>query len=984
MKASRTITFFLLFSLSFSSSVSFSVPQGKTTGVTFDEALPEDISNENFPDRIDGFNFPEANLLDLVKAIGKLTGVNFIVDPSLQGKRISIITPSSITVAEAYKAFLSALAANGYTIIKSGAFWKIQTTEKSHKDNTEVYSGDYFPNTDQLITRIISLKHINSGEFANSIKWLLSQDNKISNLESSNSIILSDYGSVIERIMKIVYEMDIPGSEEKVQIIPIRYASAEDLAEMLASLLFIESKSKSSFSPARRRNKRTVTPSVIKKESSGTLKISRIIPDARTNSLVISANEEGVKRIHELVSKLDTPVDASITGGVYVYNVLHGPAEEVHNTLMGIKPSKATDKNGLENLSSFSTPSKLGIGRRKASSASSVESPLFQNVKIMSDSNTNSLIISARNRYDYERVLSVLKKIDVPRDQVFIQAIIIEMITRDGDNREFNLAGILNQMFKKTFENNSNYGFLDILGSSLAGFLSQPFSMANLEKATVGPGLILSLPFNKLFNLNKEETQGVNLSASENTLLQGWSDEEQSNYLENARRQNINSSINQVLQHSYIPLIRMLKTVTNVNVLSTPQLTTLDNVKAYIEVGENVPVGLKNTSAVGSIAQNSVDFKDVTLKMEIVPRINPESGTVQMAIKQKFDDLSDEIPTASELAAISVRTVKREIETVMVLHDGETAVLGGLLRDKETKINKKVPLLGDIPILGWLFKGSEVQKEKRNLLVFITPTIIKGKRQKEESKEILGKKLEERIHFIKKYMKGRDPHAETLKKLIPHSKSIFKDKDSKKEVKEKKSFWQRLFSGESEETDEESPEEKLDSQTLIPWEGEDGEDLQGKTPPADFLYEDQEEKRDYPLEEEKPEGDKNIEETDAVKAIELEDIQIEEDKDSGDYEEGNVQEDTSDSNVYKKDEGEELETDAGVYEKSDYDFPEQDDIEGVESKPYKDDENEETKSYFDSPEQNNTENNQESEKNTPTENEEYDFIPMSTDDFNLQ
>lgn len=791
MRTPRTILFFLL-CFCFGGWV-FSAPKGKTTGVTFDKALPEDISNENFPDRIDSFDFPDASLLDLVKAIGKLTGINFIVDPALQGKKVSIIAPSSITVAEAYKAFLSALSANGYTVVRSGAFWKIQSTDKAHKDNIEVYSGDYYPNTDQLITRIIKLKYIDAKDFSTSIKWLLSQDNKISTHESSNSIILSDYGSVIERIMKIVYEMDIPGSKEGIEIIPIEHASAEELAVILTELLSIEKNTRrSSFiSRSGRKSPRvSLSPSAKGKISGGSLKISSIIPDYRTNSLVVSANKAGLKRIRELIQKLDTPIDASRTGGVYVYNVLYGTAEEVYNTLMGIKPSGSSSGRNRIN-SPFSPRSGSSRVGRFSTRASSSQSPLFENIKIMADSNTNSLIISAKNKYDYERVLAVLKKIDVPRDQVFIQAIIVEMIINQDSNREINLASAVGKIFGESLER--NVLFDNVLGSSVAGFLNRSFDVNSLQKATFGPGLILGLPFLKLLEnvmgTGRNDLSGLGLPSDIWNRFDDLDESRQADIFKSAFRSNNSSSFNQTLSTAFFPLLRLLKTVTNVNVLSTPQLTTLDNVPAFIEVGENAPVGLTSTAAVGAVVQNSVDRQDITLRLDITPRINPESGTVQMDIKQKFDDFSEENSTASELASRSVRIVKRNIETKMVLHDRETAVLGGLLTDRETVNENKVPLLGDIPIVGWLFKGSDTKKEKRNLLVFITPTIIKGEDQREKTKEILGQKLEERINFIRKYMKGKDPHGESLNELIPNSKAILENKEEK--GRKRKWFWQK-------------------------------------------------------------------------------------------------------------------------------------------------------------------------------------------------
>ena len=854
---------FLLLCFSFGN-YSFSAPKGKKTGVTFDRALPEDVSNENFPDRIDSFDFPNASLLDLVKAIGKLTGINFIVDAELQGKKISIIAPSSITVAEAYKAFLSALAVNGYTVIKSGAFWKIQSTQKAHKDNTEVYSGDYFPITDQLITRIIKLKYINAKSFETSIKWLLSQDNKISTHESSNSIILSDYGSVIERIMKIVYEMDIPGSEEGIQIIQIEHASADELSVILKELLSIDARSsRSSYvSRSNRTSPRvSLSPMAKKRSSAGSVKISSIIPDLRTNSLVVSANKEGLKKIYELIKKLDTPIDASQMGGVYVYNVLYGTAEEVYNTLMGIKPSD-TKNNSRQQRSFFPPRRRSGIG--SSSSPKSSQSPLFENVTIMADTNTNSLIISAKNKYEYERVLAVLKKIDVPRDQVFIQAIIIEMIISNGNSKDINLAGALSGILNSSLENKpwaKKYKFNEIFGSSFVGFLNSSFDVASLQKAQLGPGLILGLPFIKFLEVvngpNSTPFSSIGADGVFNTpqfntpQFNNLTEAAKTEVFRSAVQSHLNNPVRQALENSYFPLIRLLKTTANVNVLSTPQLTTLDNVSAFIEVGENAPIGLTSTATAGINSQNSVDRADITLRLDITPRINPESRTVQMDIKQKFDDFSNRSSTASELASRGVHIVKRNIETKMVLHDGETAVLGGLLRDKETTTENKVPLFGDIPVLGWLFKGKDVIKEKTNLLVFITPTIIKGEEQRAKTKQILGKKLEERIHFIKKYMKGQDHHGEALEQLIPLSGKISdkeKNRQGKPQKKKRKWFWQKESSFEKPMLKQENQEfplsEPLEEELKIEVDDEERElfdpDFSDQDSSNNFLDEDSE------------------------------------------------------------------------------------------------------------------------------------------------
>ena len=814
-------------------------PKGRETGVSFDKALPEDISNENFPDRIDSFNFPKANLLDLVKAIGKLTGMNFILDPNLNNKQISIIASSPITVAEAYKAFLSALSANNYSVVKSGAFWKVQSVEKIHKDNTEVYSGDYFPSTDQLITRIIKLKHINAKDFEASIKQLLSDGKAVSTHESSNSIIISDYGAVLERIMKIVNEMDVPGSEENIGIIQIEHASAEELAVILKELVSLNSSSSYSNRSSFSSKKKALSP-YFKRNSKKQIqfKISSIIPDMRTNSLIVRADSKGFRRIQELVGKLDTRVDLSRTGGVWVYSVLYGTAEEVYNTLMGIKPPQ---RDSSSRRGRFYIQPKS----RSSSSKNSSESPLFKDVRILADHNTNSLIISARSKYGYARVLNVLKKIDVPRDQVFIQAIILEMAVGKGNNTGFNLVGALSSLIGKSFDEGSI--FRKIGESAIAGFLSDALSVETLQKSNLGPGLVLGMPFLKLLegvvdtgSFNRESAASL-YPPDFDKLSENRQDSIIASVINAGIKQQQPNTLQQTLSTAFVPLIRLLRKSDNINVLSTPQITTLDNVSAFIEVGENAPVGLKSTATVSGFSQ-SIDRKDVTLRLEITPLINPESGTIQMAIKQKFDDFSERSSSATELDSRAISVVKRNIETQMILHDGETAVLGGLLSDKKVTNYNKVPLLGDIPFIGWLFRGSDTKIEKRNLLVFITPTIISGTEQQKQGREILEKKLEDRILFIEEYMKGQDPHEGILGNLIPSSVRIKNRFIETEEVEDSLSVKKKSWESDLRKTEDQVLDEDIDSliendanQKIDSFEEDDSELFQEDNIKADGL-----------------------------------------------------------------------------------------------------------------------------------------------------
>ena len=341
----------------------------------------------------------------------------------------------------------------------------------------------------------------------------------------------------------------------------------------------------------------------------------------------------------------------------------------------------------------------------------------------------------------------------------------MEMAVTKGDQWEVNLAGAITSWvseyswFKDIFPPGKD-GAASLV--PIAGFLNRSFDIQSLAKGTkFGPGLMVGVSVGSLL---KHFGADLATSYDVSTLLEGVPKDDRADVAKSIARSN--NQISNLAHSSMFPLLQILKKAGNFNILSTPQLTALDNVKAFIEVGENAPVGLTSTGNTGSIAvQNSTQRENVTIKLEITPSINADSGTVQMEIKQKFDDFSARLSTASELRERGVHLLKREIETTLVLNDGEIAVLGGLMVEKEIKDENKIPILGDIPILGWLFKGSTVEKQKNNLLVFIKPTIIRGKHQREDTQKLLGKKLEERIHFVKKHMKGRDPHGNFLKKL---------------------------------------------------------------------------------------------------------------------------------------------------------------------------------------------------------------------------
>lgn len=659
----------------------------------FAQAPIEDINNQNFPETIESFDFPNVEITDVIKAISELTGKNFIIDPGVRGK-ITIIAPSKITVAEAYKAFLSALAINGFTVVPSGSFLKVKSARNAQRDNIETFSGAYYPNSDQMITRIIHLKHISAAQVNRDLRILPSKDGEMNIYEPTNSIIISDYGSNIDRVMKIISQLDVPGFEEQLEVIPIKYAKAKDLADLVDKIVNKGSKTQGgapgTFTAGVPRFSRSAGAT-----SQQGASFFMAIPDDRTNTIIVIGNKSGIVRIKKLIGQLDFKIRPEDSGGVYVYYVKNGDAEKIAATLQGVTkdatPKPATGGSIL---------SPIGAGGQMQAP----QEIFGGDVKITADKTTNSLVITA-SKQDYEVVLNLLAKIDIPRDQVFVEAIIMEMSANDG-----NTWGIGYYQY-----GDSGYGKVGFNGGvNINDFLSP----------TGGTGAVIGFGQGSKVTV----TDPVSKTSLEIPSLIGF--------------------------------INFLKTTKKANILSTPQIMTLDNQEGEIEVGDKVVTGSQTTTPTNGSPITTPTFDDATIKLTLKPFISPTNKTIRMEIKQQVKQLS----TASTPKAFQDSTqplASRNIKTVINVNDGDTAVLGGLMKEQDVESVTKVPLLGDIPILGWLFKSRTIVKDKTNMVVFLTPKII---RNNTDTNSITSKKLDERIEFVKS-QGGIDPFGKKMDEI---------------------------------------------------------------------------------------------------------------------------------------------------------------------------------------------------------------------------
>ncbi|MDZ4662320.1 MAG: type II secretion system secretin GspD [Pseudomonadota bacterium] len=661
-------------------------------------AEPEDINNENFPDLIDSFDYPNAEITDVVKAISELTKKNFIIDQNVRGK-ISIIAPTQITVAEAYKAFLTALSVNGYTVVPSGKFLKITLARNATKDSIETYSGSYSPDSDIMITRIVQLKYISADEVVNKVlRSLATKDGIMFAYAATNSIIISDFGSNIERLVKIIGKLDVPGFEERMEVIRIRYAKAKIISDLIDQILDKEGKRKQGGRAGTTFSSSVPRFGEAKADSSENF---RVISDDRTNSLIVLGNDTGIARIRKLVQRLDYRLKPEDAGGVYVYYVKYGDAEGIANTLSGIASKSKSGAGGTPGAGSPISPF----------NPVPLNEGLFGgDVKITAEKSTNSLIVTA-GKPDYEIVKSLLRKIDIAKDQVYVEAIIMEMQADKVNTYSANVVKFLNP---------------DDGGKSRVGYVTGDFG-ALLNPTSKGT----------ILGFGNGETIDISVGGVATKVK------------------------------SLIGLISFLKTTTDANILSTPQIMALNNEKAMIEVGSDVPTGKASQVGTGGVTNNSTERTKATIKLQIEPFIAPNSSKIRMKVNQSIKGISQVPVAAAELAASAVSIDERTIETMIVVPDGNTAVLGGLMKNDESITVDKVPVLGDIPVLGWLFKSIRKIVRKTNLVVFLTPKIM---RAEEDSQELFNRKIRQRSEFVREQQGGRDTFGKEFEDALNFGK----------------------------------------------------------------------------------------------------------------------------------------------------------------------------------------------------------------------
>ena len=565
-------------------------------------------------------NIRNADIQAFINQVAEMTGRNFVVDPRVRARDVTVVSHEPLSRDQVYELFLSVLQVHGYAAVPTAGATKIVPNTNAKQSNLPLtQQGEDGKRGEELITRVIPLDNAPAEQLVPVLRPLVPQYGHLAAVGSANALIISDHVSNVQRIEAIIAHIDGADSDQ-VEIIELEHAFAGNMVELLKDMT-------SRAQGGGRGNQ------------SGQL---MLVADERTNSLIIKGDQSARDRLRRLVRELDVPQDES--GSVQVIRLSHADAESTAELLKGFADSAQAAK-----------------GQDGGGSGGS-----NQDVSIQADKSLNALVIRAEPGLMKE-LRTVINQLDVRRAQLLIEAAIVEISGDKGLDLGFQYAagdeekGVAGVNF-------SNFGIS--VNQIIAALRSDEAPQSGLSDGiTVGGG-------------ERDESGGLQ-----------WGG-----------------------------FVQALASTSKVNLLSTPSLLTLNNQEASIIVGQNVPFVTGTSTNTGSGVSNpfqTIQREDVGLTLKVTPHLAGDDS-IRLELEQETSD----VQSGADVQASDLITTKREIKTTVLAEDRQTIVLGGLMRDSMNKTVRKVPLLGDIPLLGYLFRSTSTSREKQNLMMFLRPTIL--------------------------------------------------------------------------------------------------------------------------------------------------------------------------------------------------------------------------------------------------------------------
>ena len=615
-------------------------------------------------------NFVNADIEAVARTMATITGRNVVIDPRVKGQ-INLVTERAVSPAAAFQQFLAALRLQGFTVVESAGLYKVvpEADAKLQGGSVSVArggrAGSSGPAGGQIVTQIFKLNYENANNLVPVLRPLISPNNTINVNPGTNALVITDYADNLQRLGKIIAAMDVSNASD-VEIIPLKNALATDLAPLVARL--IDSGAAAG----------VATPGQTDTSFKTTL-----LAEPRSNALILrAANPARVAQVRALVEKLDQPAapgSSAASGNIHVVYLKNADATKLATTLraaMGAASGAAAGASSapgatpsLSGSGLQASNSNAGLGSSMGTSSSANSNQPSTGGQIQADPSTNSLIITAPEP-QYRQLRAVIDQLDGRRAQVLVESLIAEVNMDKAAQFGIQWQSLLGQ------------------GNNVVGVVGSNFTIGGTNLFALATGLEAgtSLP-----------SAGLNL---------GLAAKHNGKFVLGA-------------------LANLLQTTGDGNVLSTPNLLTLDNEEAKILIGENVPFPTGsyantggNSSAVNPFT--TVERKDVGLTLRVKPQIN-ENGTVKLVIYQE----TSAVKASTTKDPNGPTTTKRSIESTVLVEDGSIVVLGGLLQDQYSGGQEKVPFLGDIPGLGALFRSDTRTRSKTNLMVFLRPVVVR-------------------------------------------------------------------------------------------------------------------------------------------------------------------------------------------------------------------------------------------------------------------
>jgi general secretion pathway protein D len=600
-------------------------------------------------------NYKDADITQIIQAVGEVTGKTFIVDPRVNAK-VTMLSPTPMTPAAFYEAFLSVLQVYGFVAVPAGKVIKIVPNTDQRQFPSIDLPDNVSSTSDALVTQVIPLKNLSAAQLVPLLRPLVPPYGHLAAYNAANMLIISDRAANVSRIVRIIERMD-EGGDEPVEVIPLHNASAADVVRIVNSLNQGQGA-----------------------EGAGAL--AKVVADDRTNSILLTGEKSQRLKLKALIINMDTPLSAG--GDTQVRYLRYADAEKIADKLKGQATATAKAQGG---------PPAGGAAAGAAGGSSNVDA----SVTIWADVATNALIITAPPKI-MKSLMAVIDKLDIRRAQVQVEAIIVEVDVNKSSNLgvQWLLYGQGSSAVPAAVINlpGSGTSIVDLAATALSvasGTATTGTTTATgasaISSSTVGTGAT--------FAVGRVASSGVNFAA----------------------------------------LIQALRSDGSSNIISTPSLITMNNEEAEVKVTQEIPLitgsyATTTQSVSGTTSPfQTIQREEVGTILKVTPHIN-EGNSVQLKIEQE-----DSSPGAKLTDSADISTNKRSIKTTVLIEDGGIIVLGGLMSDTVTESEDRVPGLGAIPLLGNLFKSRSGSRQKKNLLVFIKPKIMRDADATESTSE---------------------------------------------------------------------------------------------------------------------------------------------------------------------------------------------------------------------------------------------------------